>query len=123
MDIVYDTWRTVSSLEDVAGGEGYALRFAAVTLVVAFFAVLLDLCYRVNTGESFLRIRHGWSTTPVFFLAWPIGSAVFSWFGLALSVIQPTMFGAAAAAIAWTLFVKRAVESLAEKRDVDESED
>ncbi|WP_349368350.1 hypothetical protein [Salinarimonas sp.] len=121
-ELVNALWRHITSFEEIdTSTDGFALTFMALTFVVAFFAVVLDICYAVVRGESFLGLKHGLLRSVPHLLFWPIGAAVFAWFGLAMGIIQPTILGAVAAATVWTFSIRRAVASMSGKADADDA--
>jgi hypothetical protein len=112
-------WRIVTTFDglDPQGDRRFAITFMLLTVCVGVATVVLDLCYFLVTGASFLRLNHGWASSPVLVLAWPLGSAIFAWFGLAIDVLQPTLLGSVAAASAWTLAIERTISKLSERLD------
>lgn len=121
LELIWRILTTFRGLDPSADGP-FALTFAMLAFVVGVLAVALDLCYSLISGTSFLRIKHGWRTI-VLAVAWPLGAAVFGWFGLALNILQPTLLGCIAAAIAWKLLIDRAISSLTDYADFDAREE
>jgi hypothetical protein len=90
-----------STLQRTDGWIAYAV-FIASSGIVGLAVVLLDACSAARPdGASYLKLTHGWRSTPKYMIIWFFGSMLGAALGMAIRVFEPTPWAAIAAALTW----------------------
>src|SRR5210317_1338531 len=83
------------------------LIFAIGCGLIGALAVVLDLMMYLVRERSLLNIRHGLSSTVVFFFAWGIGALIMGYLGLMLNIFLVSVTACALVGLGWpVMFVK-----------------
>jgi hypothetical protein len=95
---------------DPKNDRNYVIVFMLSCFIVGVGILILDLCYLGVSGKSFLKLNHGAWRTPLLFVAWPLGSAIFGFIALVAHIVQPAILGCIGIGVTWNLSVQTLVE-------------
>jgi hypothetical protein len=90
-----------SALPRADGWIAYAV-FMVSSGIVGLAVVLLDACSAARPeGASYLKLTHGWWSTPRYMFIWFVGSMLGAGLGMAIRVFEPTPWAAIVASLTW----------------------
>jgi hypothetical protein len=89
------------ALQGTDGWIAYAI-FVVSSGILGLGVVLLDACSAARPdGISYLKLTHGWWSTPKYMIIWFFGSALGAGLGMVARVFEPTPWAAIVAALTW----------------------
>jgi hypothetical protein len=100
------------------------LVFAMGSAIMGMAAIILDVVLFLVKERSIFSLTYKDTRSTIrLTLLWGLGSAIGSYFGVAMSILQLTRGGCIAAGVTWPLILPRIVDSLTRKEDVQPAEE
>jgi hypothetical protein len=110
------------SFEVVQASENkYAhLVFAVGCAIFGVLAVVADLALFALRGHSLLKLKHNARNTPLFGLAWGLGTLIIGYLGQVANIFQVSILACVSVGVGWPVVFTELLEKTRKKEDEQE---